>query len=276
MQYIDIHTHINLSAFKDDHVEATRRALDAGVWMVNVGTQLSTSKKAVQYLDEFPEGVYATAGLHPIHTSASFHDTDEVGEDASAFTSRGEVFDHGAYRALALHPKVVAIGECGLDYYRDPTAEERQRQIEAFEAQIALANEVGKPLMLHLRSGAGGNAYKDAHAILKERAKVRGNAHFFAGSLEDAALFWNMGFSTSFTGVITFASEYDELVRTAPAHLIHAETDAPYVSPKPFRGKRNEPLHVREVVSRMAELRGVGVEEWCVRLRENARGMFTL
>ncbi len=272
--FVDIHTHTNLAAFKDDRDAVIRRALEAHVWLVNVGTQLDTSTKAVELLDAYPEGVYATVGLHPIHTSASFHDEEELGEDGKAFTSKGEVFDPAAYKALAAHPKVVAIGECGLDYYRDPTEDEKRRQIEAFEAQIALANEVGKPLMLHLRSGKGGNAYRDAHAILARSAKVRGDAHFFAGSVDDATLFWDMGYSTSFTGVITFTHDYDEVVKTAPAELIHAETDAPYVAPKPHRGTRNEPLHVREVVARMAELRGADLVDWRGQLLQNARAFF--
>ncbi|MBP9760451.1 MAG: TatD family hydrolase [Candidatus Pacebacteria bacterium] len=274
--HIDIHTHVNLSAFKDDFDVVIRHTLDNDVWMVNVGTQIDTSKRAVELLDLYPEGVYATVGLHPIHTSPSFHDEDEVGQDGKPFTSRGEVFDHDAYKVLALHPKVVAIGECGLDYYHLLDEDSRKKQVEGFEAQIALANEIGKPLMLHLRSGKGGNAYKDAYEILKRQAKVLGNSHFFAGSLEDAKLFWDMGYSTSFTGVITFTRDYDEVVRSAPAHLIHAETDAPYVAPKPYRGQRNEPLHVREVVARMAELRGVGAEEWQERLWGNAQTVFPL
>ncbi len=292
MTHIDIHTHTNLAAFKDDRDAVIRRALDAGVWMVNVGTQLDTSKRAVALLDQYPEGVYATVGLHPIHTSASFHDEEELGDELrvlaplesrskgtvaaksslsfTGFTSRGEVFDPEAYRTLAAHPKVVAIGECGLDYYRDPTDEEKKRQVVAFEAQIALANEVGKPLMLHLRSGQGGNAYRDAYGILKKQAKVRGDAHFFAGSVEDATLFWDMGYSTSFTGVITFTHDYDEAVKAAPADLIHAETDAPYVAPKPYRGQRNEPLYVREVVTRMAAVRGIETERLQQQLMTNA------
>ncbi|MBP9750105.1 MAG: TatD family hydrolase, partial [Candidatus Pacebacteria bacterium] len=227
--YIDTHTHVNLSAFNDDFDAVIRRALDNDVWMVNVGTQLDTSRRAVELLDLYAEGVYATVGLHPIHTSPNFHDEDEVGVDGKLFYTKGLEFDSNQYKALAVHPRVVAIGECGLDYYRDPTDEEKKKQIEAFEAQIALANEVGKPLMLHLRSGKGGNAYKDAYEILKRQAKVPGNAHFFAGSLTDAHLFWDMGYSTSFTGVITFTHDYDAVVTAAPAHLIHAETDAPYV-----------------------------------------------
>lgn len=275
MHYVDIHTHTNLAAFKNDAGEVIRCALENNVWMINVGTQLSTSKRAVELLDKHPEGVYATVGLHPIHTSASFHDEDEVGE-GNGFNSHGEVFDHDAYKKLAAHPKVVAIGECGLDYFRDPTEEEKKKQIEAFEAQIALANEINKPLMLHLRSGKGGNAYKDALDILKRQAKVHGNSHFFAGDREDAEAFWDMGYSTSFTGVITFTDDYDEIVKAAPKDLIHAETDAPYVAPKPYRGQRNEPLYVREVVARMVELRKVSPEDQAYQLMKNAGELFSL
>jgi TatD DNase family protein len=276
MQYIDVHTHANLSAFQDDYREAIARAQEADVAMINVGTQKDTSKRAVELLDEFPEGVYATVGLHPIHTSASFHDKDEIGEEGKGFNSRGEVFDHDYYKELAAHPKVVAIGECGFDYFRDPTDEERKRQTEAFEAQIALANEIGKPLMLHLRSGKGGNAYQDALAILKRQAQVRGDSHFFAGSLEDAQAFWDMDYTTSFTGVITFADEYAKVVRAAPVTHLHAETDAPYVAPVPHRGKRNEPSYVIEVVKKMAEIRGTSVEELAPQLMRNAENLFNV
>ncbi len=274
--YIDTHTHCNLSAFADDADLVIDRALSAGVFLINVGTMHTTSERAVALAQKYAQGVYATVGLHPVHTSASFDDKDELGEEGKTFTSKGEVFDVEVYRLLALNEKTVAIGECGLDFYRAPTEEEKKKQVEAFEAQITLANEVKKPLMLHLRSGAGGNAYKEAYAILKNQAHVLGNAHFFAGSLEDAKLFWDMGYSTSFTGVLTFTHDYDEVVRNAPAHLIHAETDAPYVAPKPYRGGRNEPLYVREVVARMAEIRGVEVEVLEAQLHQNARVLYGL
>lgn len=274
MRYIDIHTHANLAAFDEDRDEVVGRALDADVAMVNVGTQRDTSQAAVELAAQYESGVYATVGLHPIHTTASFHDKQELGDYGKEFASRGEEFDTAFYRALGRNGKVVAIGECGFDYYRLEDGMHRTRQLEAFEAHIALANELGKPLMLHLRSGEGGNAYKDAASILKKQAKVHGNSHFFAGSLEDAKLFWDMGYSTSFTGVITFTDAYDDVVRAAPHELIHAETDAPYVAPRPYRGKRNEPLYVKEGVLRMAQLRGVGVDEMAAQLFENARAMF--
>ncbi len=269
MHYIDIHTHLNLPDFKDDYNEVVERTLQNDAWIINVGTQYGTSKRAVEMLDEYPEGVYATVGLHPVYTSAGRCGADDLCVD-------GEVFDTQKYKELVNNKKVVAIGECGLDYFHNTSDKEKKKQIEAFEAQIAFANEVDKPLMLHLRSGKGGDAYKNALGILKKQVKVKGNAHFFAGSLEDAKRFWDMGFSTSFTGVITFTHDYDEVVKNAPKDLIHAETDAPYVAPVPYRGQRNEPLHVREVVKKIAEIRGVSEKDIQVQLMKNAKQMFRL
>lgn len=273
--YIDIHTHLNTAAFDGDREAVIKRTQGAGVVCINVGTQKDTSKSAVEIAQKY-DGMYAAVGLHPIHTSASFHDKQELGDFGKAFTSRGEVFDYDSYKSLASDPKVVAIGECGLDYFRQPEDGAKKRQIEAFEMQIALANEVKKPLMLHLRSGPGGNAYADAAAILKKQAKVLGNSHFFAGSLQDAKCFWDMGYSTSFTGVITFTHDYDEVIQAAPRDLIHAETDAPYVAPVPYRGRRNEPMYVIEAVKKIAQLRGETLEKVQAALIQNAQNMFSM
>jgi TatD DNase family protein len=276
MQYIDIHTHVNLAAFKDDADATVLRALEHNVGLINIGTQYDTSVRAVEMLNKYPDGVYATVGLHPIHTGGSSYDEQEFDDKKKEFTTKGEVFDAGVYRKLAQHERVVAIGECGLDYFRNPTEEAVRKQIEAFEAQIALANEVNKPLMLHLRNGNDRNAYEDAYQILKRQANVSGNSHFFAGALKDAVRFWELGYSISFTGVITFTHDYDEVVREAPKNLIHAETDAPYVAPVPYRGKRNEPLYVREVVEKMAEIRGVSLDEFKLQLLQNAHDFFAI
>lgn len=272
-RYVDAHTHVNLAAFAEDHAEVIARAHEAGVALINVGTQQDTARRAVELAEAYDEGVYAVVGLHPVHTAKSFHDTQELGGEGKEFTSRGEQFDAAFYRELAQHEKVVALGECGLDYYRLDT-DTVAKQRDAFIAQIELANTVGKPLMLHIRPGAEGDAYRDAWELLKEHATVRGNVHFFAGTIEDAKRFYDIGFSTSFTGVITFTHDYDEVVRYAPKDLIHAETDAPYVAPVPHRGTRNEPLHVREVVKKMAEIRGEDEEVLRLQLRENARTLF--
>jgi len=274
MEYIDIHAHVNVASFKDDHDEVTLRALEEGVGMVNVGTQYDTSTRAVAMLETYPKGVYATVGLHPTHVANCYFDRDEL--EQSEYKEGGEVFDPAKYRELAGHERVVAIGECGLDYFQNPSEEDRKKQREAFEAQVAFANEVGKPLMLHLRNGKEGNVYKEACEVLKSTAKVRGNAHCFTGSLEDAKRFWELGYSTSFTGVITFTDMYHEVVRETPADLIHAETDAPYVAPVPHRGQRNEPVYVIEVVKKMAEIRGVSEDVLKEQLLRNFKEVLSI
>jgi len=274
VRYIDTHTHVNLSAFEADREEVLARARDAGVAMINIGTKLSTSEKAVA-IARAHEQAYAAVGLHPVQTVPGLHDEDEVGEGGKPFISKGEVFDYDVMKALAQDSRTVAIGECGLDYFHT-TSESEAAQREAFVAQIHLANELGKPLMLHVRNGkdASKNAYKDVAAILKSEARVRGNAHFFAGSVDDARLYLDRGFSVSFTGVVTFTRDYDEVVRFVPADMIHAETDAPYVSPKPYRGQRNEPLYVREVVQKLAEIRSVDPEQFREQLLLNAHTLY--
>lgn len=295
-KYIDIHSHTNFKAFEEDRDAVIRRALDAGVAVINVGTQIDTSRKAVEMAHEY-EGVYAIIGLHPIHTGASYHDTKELGEEGKAFTSRGEVFDYEEYKKLIADPKVVAIGECGLDYYRC-TPETIAKQKEAFIEQIKLANEFNKPLMLHIRnnpeplpnpclSGEGKilNAYSDALEILKANWKsqpasaqgsgeAKGDVHFFAGSLADAKAFVDFGFTLSFTGVLTFTHDYDEVVREIPLDMIMSETDSPYITPVPYRGKRNEPAYVIEVVKKIAEIKGLPLDQVAEQLVANAKRVF--
>ncbi len=274
-QYIDIHSHLNFAAFDADREEVMKRAQEAGVAMVNVGTQKDTSLAAVQLAEKYADGVFAIVGMHPIHTSASFHDEKELGKGNTEFTSRGEAFDYDFYKKLAMHPKVVGIGECGLDYYR-LEAESEKKQREAFSAQIVLANEVKKPLMLHVRNGAGRLAYRDALVMLKREAKVGGDFHFFAGSWDEAREILDAGFHLSFTGVITFTHDYDEVVRNMPLDRILSETDAPYVAPAPFRGKRNEPAFVVEVAKAIARIKGREVAEVAAQILENAARLFAV
>lgn len=276
-KYFDAHTHVHFAAFKDDWRETVQRALEQDTWLLTVGTQQQTSRGAVETARAFAEGVYAAVGLHPTHTDKSFHDEKELGapEGSGGFTSRGEQFDPAYYKELALDPKVVAIGECGLDYFRieGDLEGKKRRQREAFEAQIALAHEVRKPLMVHCR-----NAFDDLIGMLDERraalAPEPGIIHFFTGTAEDAKRLLELGFSFTFGGVVTFARDYDAALAMLPIENILSETDAPYVSPAPYRGKRNEPAYVAEVVKKLAGLKGVGVEEMAEAIRANAKRVF--
>ncbi len=269
MEYFDAHTHPQFVAYDDDREATITRSLDAGVGMNVVGTQLDTSAAAVA-LAEAHAGLWASVGLHPIHTSKSHHDSKELGEGNKEFTSRGEQFDKTAYLKLGRSAKVVAIGECGLDYYRIDEST-KDKQFEAFIGQIELANELGKPLMCHIR-----NAYDDAIALLKQYAKVPGDIHFFAGDWAVAKRFLDLGFTLSFTGVLTFTHDYDEVVKNTPLRMLLSETDAPYITPVPFRGKRNESMHIPLVVQRIAEIRGEQLEIVRAQLLSNAQRLFKL
>ena len=282
-KYIDIHSHLNFKAFDDDRDKVIKRAFDNNTWIINVGTQIDTSKQAVELAHKYKEGIYAIIGLHPIHTKASFHDKQELGEDVEEFASRGEIFDKNVYKELAKDSKVVAIGECGLDYYHlDAISIEKQK--EAFIEQIKLANEIGKPLMLHVR-----DAYADTLKILKQHLDNkslpmgrRGVVHFFAGNLEEAKGFIDFGFLLSFTGAITFplrkngkGCNYEEIIKNIPLEMILTDTDSPYVAPVPYRGKRNEPVYVKEIVKKIAEIKNLPEAEVAKTIFANAKRVFT-
>lgn len=250
-QYFDVHAHVQFDAYDADRDEVISRSLAEGVHMMNIGTDAETSRKAIELAEKY-DGLYAAVALHPTDTP-------------------NEVFDPALYEQLASHPKVRAIGECGLDYFRLEEAGTAEKQKAIFIQHIELANKLGKPLMCHIR-----NAYKDAADILREHAKVKGDIHFFAGTWEEAQLFLDLGFTLSFTGVLTFTKDYDEVVHNVPLNMILAETDCPFVTPAPYRGKRNEPLHVREVYKAIARIKGLDEDMVRVQLVENAQRVFGL
>jgi TatD DNase family protein len=242
--FIDVHAHVYFPDYDADRDEVMKRAHDLKTWMVNIGTHRETSRKAVELAESASQGVYAVVGLHPLSVNTTYHEQNRTTEFL------GEDFDSDYYRQLVRRPKVVGIGECGLDYFRENSEEGKIRQRDAFQRQIELSLESGLPLMLHVR-----NAYEDVIDILKKYPGVYGNCHFFAGTIAHAKELLDLGFTLSFTGVITFAKQYEELVRYVPLDRLLSETDSPYVAPVPYRGKRNEPSYVREVVSMMASIR---------------------
>ncbi len=276
-KFIDVHTHTHFAAYENPK-EIVERALKNDIWVVNVGTQQTTSKDAVLLARQYSEGVYAAVGLHPIHTSESFHDEKELGggDAAKAFVSRGERFDYDYYLELARDPKVVAIGECGLDYYR-LSDETKARQFKTFEVQIFLSFETKKPLMIHCRNGlsGGANAFSDLVKIIKYNdEKISDNpgvVHFFAGSKADARALMDLGFYFSFGGVTTFVRDYDEVIKYIGIDRILLETDAPYVTPVPYRGKRNEPLYLPHVAESIGKILNLDAETVAKRTTENAR-----
>ncbi|MEK7065886.1 MAG: TatD family hydrolase [Patescibacteria group bacterium] len=269
IKYFDAHAHIQFPEYDEDRAEVIARMKDAGVAAVVVGTDYRTSVAAVS-LARAHDNLWASVGLHP---------TDVMSES----------FDEEKFSELALHEKVVAIGECGLDYYRhkktnnqQPTTNNtKQKQKKVFKKHVEIAGANKKALMIHSRPSPGTmDAYEDILEILSSAKEkygddLRGNIHFFVGTEEIARQFFDLGFTISFTGVITFSDDYDKLVKGAPHENILSETDCPFVAPIPYRGKRNEPVQVREVVKRMIELRGAD-EKFCETLLRNAEHMFQI
>ncbi len=280
---IDAHSHINFNAYKDDAEAVIRRARKDGTGMLAVGSQITTSARAVDYA-EAHDDIWAVVGLHPTHLFKHFVDDDEV-----RYESDHEIFDPDAYRALARRSsKVVAIGECGLDYYRAPEdvplEQVKRRQEETFRAQVDLARELDLPIMVHCR-----DAHDDLAGILEEYVtagkNIRGNIHCFTGTGAEAARYLNLGFYISFTGIITYKPKQAEIekgetlqdvVKKIPLERILIETDAPYLSPVPFRGKRNEPAYVKHVGEQVAALKGITVEEVEAQTLANTRALFGL
>jgi TatD DNase family protein len=257
--YFDAHSHLNDVRFNEDRALVLSHMREAGVWSVVVGTDKKMSEDAVLVAQE-NEGIFAAIGLHP---------TDD----------EGEIWNDTEYRELAGKKNVVAIGECGLDYSRVPEEkrkEEEVRQKALFEKELELAVSCGLPLMIHCR-----DAHPDLIDMLVSKKKeygekLRGNIHFFSEGPETAKKYFDLDFTISFTGVLTFARNYDEAVRYAPLTHILSETDAPYVAPAPYRGKRNEPIYVQEVVKAIANIRNEDSEKVRIAMVENAFRAFSL
>ncbi len=264
--FIDIHCHTNMEQFDADYKEVIKRAHEKDVWIINVGVDKLTSQKAVEIAEQYEEGVYAVIGLHP--------------------TDSPEDFDLEFYKSLAKSKKVIAIGECGLDFFHiDPNKEENQvnngslkRQIKIFEQQIELALELDLPIMIHCR-----DAYKETLEVIDRYKgqnkflgkKLRGDVHFFAGDVATAKAFTDRDFSLSFTGVITFTHDYDATIESVSVDNIMSETDSPFVAPVPYRKTRNEPAYVIEVVKRLAELKKMTIEQAKDTIFKNASNLFT-
>jgi TatD DNase family protein len=253
MSYFDIHSHLNFPDYQKDWQEVLQRLEDADTYTVNVGTDYELSKLSAEQAN-VNRRIYACIGVHPVDNPT-------------------RVFDEQEFEKL-LGPKVVAVGECGLDFFHADKITDFERQKSLFISQVDFALKHDLPLMIHAR-----NAYPELLDILEPIKKehgerLRGDVHFFAGTLDEAKRFWNIGFSTSFTGVITFVRDYDEVIKAAPIEMLHAETDAPFVPPVPYRGKRNEPVYVEEVVKRIAEIRGEELESVKKALFNNALQLF--
>lgn len=286
MKFIDTHCHVHFQAYKEDMDAVVKRALDAGVGMITVGTQSTTSKNGLALAERY-DGVWCTIGLHPNHLHAQeFADDNELSPDDKQHThgvkikTRAEHFDVEYYRELVSHPKVVAIGEFGLDYFRVPPGVDletlKSEQALAVREQMRFATQSSKPIVIHCR-----DAHADQFQLLKNEIdsgglKKRGVIHCFTGTAEEAAKYKEIGFYVSFTGIVTFGKNVMETAREVPLDQILIETDSPYLTPAPHRGKRNEPTNVVFIAESIAKLKGVSVDEVARVTTENASRLFGL
>ena len=249
----DTHAHLNDPAFDEDRAELLETFRDAGVGMVmNVGCCLASSKDCIALAERYP-WIYAAVGTHP-------DSADEVSE---------EVLE--AYRQMCRHEKVKAIGEIGLDYYYETIP--RQVQQRAFRMQMALAQELDMPVIIHER-----NAHEDGMNIVREFPKVTGVFHCYSGSAEMARQLVNMGWYIGFTGVLTFknARKAVETAQRIPLERIVLETDCPFMAPEPYRGKRNHPGYLIQMAQKLAQIRGLDVEEVIRVTTENAKRLYRI
>ena len=315
MKFFDTHAHVNFNAFKDDGEEVLRRCFEAGMSVVNVGSQYSTSKRAVEYAHKFENleakpplgglaskfsvGIYAAIGIHPVHLkkgSFTHQDPWEIDEEESASSAGtkiptvGETFDYAKYLDLAQDEKVVAIGEVGLDYHHFEENDDieflKNLQKETLVKFIQLANEVQKPVMIHcwgVKSSkeldhARTDAYDDLLEILeKHPVAKKGIIHSFIGSYKTANKFITLGYKLGLNGIITYGDGYDRLIKEIGLENIVLETDCPYLTPRPLeKGTRNEPLFVSHVAQKIADVKNLSLEDVAKVTSQNAKEVLGL
>jgi len=250
LKYFDSHCHLHFPQFDADRDAVLARMKEKDMGAVLIGTDLQTSITALELARQH-DFLWASVGLHP---------NDE------------EEFDVSKYEALAQDSKVVAIGECGLDYFRSKPIGQKER----FEKQIALAKKLNKTLVVHCR-----NAHDDMLDILSNSPELKNKnltvvMHFFTGSGELAQKYLDLGCYLSFPGPVTYTDMYDESILICPLDKMLIETDAPFAAPVPFRGKRNEPAYVIEVAAKIAVVKGISVEEVAQATAKNAKKVFGL
>jgi len=252
---VDSHAHVQMRQFDADRAAVIQAAFDAGVaQMVTPGTDVETSRRAIALAEWYPGRIFAAVGTHP--------------HDATTLTD--EALDQ--QRELARSPHVVAIGEIGLDYYRDLSPRDIQR--DAITRQFALARELDLPIILHNRE-----SHADMIALLREHGQgLRGVFHCFIGDQAMARDALDLGFYISFAGPVTYPknTELAAVAAWAPLDRMLVETDCPYLTPTPFRGQRNEPRHVAQVARRIADLRGLTIDQMAEATSRNAATLFRL
>ncbi len=269
---IDTHAHLDADIYRDDLDIVVKHALDEGVWIVTVGNDFASSKRAVEIAERYPEGVYAAVGLHPRHVGADLMADDKL-------------LDVERFHELLGHPKVVAIGETGLDFHdlsdRPRGDQERAELIKANQMKVLgrfldLAREFRLPLLLHCRE-----AEREMLQMIEtwDRATpgfdAYGVVHGFSGSWKDARRFFNLGFMISFTGIVTHGAYQTALIKKSPLSNVVIESDCPHMTPEPWRARRNEPSYLPVVAAAIAGIRGAKKEEVVAATTANAMRIFS-
>lgn len=256
LKYFDIHAHLQFPQFDTDREKLIQTLQENETGVINVGTGRETSLQAVE-LAKNHEHLWAVVGLHPTHND--------------------EVFDLEFFTNLAREEKVVAIGECGIDLFR-ADKDSLYKQVDIFEKHLEIGRTIGKPIMLHIRPSpsASMDAYTEAIEVLKKYPDVKAHVHFFAGDIDVAKQFLDLGHTLSFTGAITYpkSEQYHEVIRYAPLDMIMAETDCPFVAPVPYRGTRCNPSMVIEVYKKIAEVKNIPLEQVLEQVRSNVKRVF--
>lgn len=270
---IDTHAHLDASIYQNDLDDIIRRSLDENIWIVAVGNDVASSQHAVELAEQYPQGVYAAIGLHPRYIS-------------SQETAVEKLIDLDAYRTLAQHPKVVAFGECGLDYHNlldarfthDPEFYKadliRRNQHSVMRAFLLLAREFRLPLLLHCR-----DAHADLLQLLDEWDRFnpgytsRGIIHAYNGTWAQAKKYFALDFMISLTGVLTHGAYQSEVIRKAPLKRLVVESDCPHLTPEAWSMRRNEPAYLEHTVTALAGLRKLPTSSFAVQMTENTLKM---
>lgn len=289
---VDSHCHLNFINFRDDAKSIADSFLRDNYAIISVGAQESSSRVAVSFAKTFDRGVYAAVGLHPIHLYEEMVETFQIDGKEQTFGTAAETFDKEKYRELVKSSdKIKAIGEVGLDYYyfdgksADDIAVWRANQVAALKGFISLADELDLPLIFHCRGTKEDqySAYDDLLAIIRgeiEAGKnISGVVHCFGGNLKQAEEFILLGLYIGITGIVTFkngAEELRKVVEVAPLEKLLIETDAPFLAPDPYRGKRNEPKYVELVARKIAEIKDLSFDQVSVATTQNAKDLFKI
>jgi len=262
---IDTHAHLNFKDFDIDREQIIGQCLNNGIWVINVGVNYQSSQEVIAIAEKYEKGIYAAVALHP--------------HDVTGWEKRKkEEFDYDKFLELAKNKKVVAIGETGLDYtYCENDIKAQELQQEVFIEHLKLAKEVNKPVVIHSR-----RTFPEILEILKTNysSAKAGVLHCYMGRWSYAEEYLKLGFYLSFTGLITYARDYDKVIKNTPLERILIETDAPYLVPEPLRKEneviRNEPKNVEFVARKIAEIKGITFEQVAEQTTQNAKELFMI